>query len=49
MKEIIVYKIENGKETQIAQFSSLDNPLDVAKSLEEYPQGLTQEVLQLLK
>ncbi|MQL55045.1 hypothetical protein [Acidianus ambivalens] len=49
VKEIIVYKIENGKETQIAQFSSLDNPLDVAKSLEEYPQGLTQEVLQLLK
>ncbi len=49
VKEIIVYKIENGKEVQISQFSSLDNPLDVAKSLEGYPQGLAQEVLQLLK
>ncbi|ARM76209.1 hypothetical protein [Acidianus manzaensis] len=49
VKEVVLFKIENGKEIEIASFSNNDNALDVAKLLDGYPERVVEEVLQTLK
>ncbi|AWR97503.2 hypothetical protein DFR86_08040 [Acidianus sulfidivorans JP7] len=49
VKEVILFKIENGKEIEIGSFSNKDNALDVAKALEKYPARVVEEILQTLK
>lgn len=49
VKEVVLFKIEDGKEIQIASFSSLDSIIDIVKRLEGYPEGVIEEVIQTLK